>query len=623
VIAPATDMLAPLPVAVPLLMGAVLLLVGKLLPGRIPDAIATLTALAVVLIDARLAAHSTRGPLLYWMGHWQPQGGLTLGIAFVIDEAQAILGALMALLFAGSFVFAWGYFEDIRAFFHVLMLIFLAAMQGFCLTHDLFNLFVWFETMSVTAFALTAYRLEADPLEGALNFTVTNTIGSFLILGGIALVYSIASVLDFGALARSLAHQAANPVAVCAFGMIATGLLIKGAVIPFHFWLADAHAVAPSPVSVIFSGAMVPLALFGLGKIYWDVFEPVPAVQLLMRTLILALGVTTAAIGGLACLRQRHLKRLLAFSTVSHGGVLLIGIALPGPVSLGGVLAYFIGHGLVKGALFMIAGILLAKAGGVDELWLRGRGRPIWPAGAAMAVAALLLGGAPLGLMDSGSRLIDAAAGMQGEDWILFATVLGTACTGGAVLRGAGRIFLGLGEMAGEEARGPSAEENENSDRPLWLMMLPVIVLLLVAMGAGLPFADATALHAGARFLAWDGVASLGPAGPAAAVAAPGAAHPFIPWLTVGLAILIAVHDLGRAWLPTSWLRATERVLSGPVFAAIDRTHDGAIGDYVVWILIGLALFSLSSAAALHSGRAAAGPGNVCARVGTCSAVVR
>lgn len=601
-IAHATGVLAPLPVAVPLLVGAVLLLVGKFLPGRMPDAIATLTALLVVVIDARLTAHTAQGPIVYWMGAWQPRGGVTLGIALVIDQAEAILSAFMALLFAASFIFAWGYFEDIRAFFHVLMLIFLAAMQGFCLTHDLFNLFVWFEVMSVTAFALTAYRLEADPLEGALNFTVTNTIGSFLILGGIALAYSLASALDFGALAGALGREAGNPVVVAAFCMIAIGLLIKGAALPFHFWLADAHAVAPSPVSVIFSGAMVPLALFGLGKIYWDVFEPVPAVQLLMHTLILALGMTTAVIGGLACLRQRHLKRLLAFSTISHGGILLIGLALPGAVGLGGVLAYFIGHGLVKGALFMIAGILLAGAGGIDELWLRGRGRPLWPAGIAMALAGALLGGAPLGLMDSGSHLIGAAAVARGEGWALIATMLGTACTGGAVLRGAGRIFLGLGEVAGEESRGPSDEETEKPDRPLWLMMLPVIVLLVIALGAGLAHVDATVLRAAARFLAWDRTTSIGQPSPQPALPVAGSALPFVPWVTLGLSVLIAAHDLvGRAWLPRPWLRGVERMLVRPVFVAIDRTHDGVVADYVVWILIGITLFAVSSAAALHA----------------------
>ena len=87
---------------------------------------------------------------------------------------------------------------------------------------------------------------------------------------------------------------------------------------------------------------------------------------------------------------------------------------------------------------------------------------------------------------------------------------------------------------------------------------------------------------------------------PAVVAAAP--SHPFVPWVTLGLALLIAAYDLGRAWLPRSWRRLGEQIFSGPVFAAIDRTHDGVVGDYVVWILIGLALFSASSAAALYAG---------------------
>ena len=75
-----------------------------------------------------------------------------------------------------------------------------------------------------------------------------------------------------------------------------------------------------------------------------------------------------------------------------------------------------------------------------------------------------------------------------------------------------------------------------------------------------------------------------------------------MPWLTLGLSVLIAAYDLGRGRLPRRWRPAGERLLSGPTLGAIDRAHDGVIGDYVVWILIGLALFSVSSAAALHAG---------------------
>ena len=101
---------------------------------------------------------------------------------------------------------------------------------------------------------------------------------------------------------------------------------------------------------------------------------------------------------------------------------------------------------------------------------------------------------------------------------------------------------------------------------------------------------------------AWDGVASIAPVTPPPAAAVPTGVHPFVPWVSLGLAVLIAAHDLGRARLPRTWRRRFERALLEPVFTAIERTHDGAVGDYVVWMLVGLALFSVSAAAALHAG---------------------
>jgi formate hydrogenlyase subunit 3/multisubunit Na+/H+ antiporter MnhD subunit len=125
----------------------------------------------------------------------------------------------------------------------------------------------------------------SSALEGALNFTVTNAVGSYLFLAGIALIYARIGALDFAALERGVALQTHDVVVMGAFALLATALLIKAAQVPFQAWLSDAHAVAPSPVSVIFSGAMVSIGIYGIAKLSWAVFEPSAEIRHVIRIL--------------------------------------------------------------------------------------------------------------------------------------------------------------------------------------------------------------------------------------------------------------------------------------------------------------------------------------------------
>ena len=393
--------LLPLTVAVPLLMAALLAGLSKVIPRMLADVLAIATAAALATFAGMLAWQSSQfGTLVYWFGNWHPRpGGIAIGIAFVADPLGAGLAAFVGLLGTAALVFSWRYFESVGALFHALMLVFLGAMAGFCLSGDLFTMFVFFELMGTAAFALTGHKIEAESLEGALNFAIINSLGAFLTLWGIGLLYGRFGALNLAQLGRAM--EAAGPpdvLVIVAFALIACGFLVKAAMVPFHFWLADAHAVAPTPACVLFSGVMVELGLYGVARVYCTVFAASVGPHMTgLRLVLLSLGAVTALVGALMCHRQRHLKRLLAFSTISHAGIMLGSIATRDATEMAGVALYVFSHGAVKGALFLCTGILLHRLGSVDQLALRGRGR-IMPWTGAMFVSGRAGAGWPAAL---------------------------------------------------------------------------------------------------------------------------------------------------------------------------------------------------------------------------------
>jgi multicomponent Na+:H+ antiporter subunit D len=166
--------LPALAVAIPLLVAAAISALTPLLRTRrrILDAIAILTSAGVAAILAVILVHVAHGDSVYWFAGFRPRQGIAIGIDFEVGPLSAGLACLAAALVTAAMTFSWRYFERVATYYHVLMLTFLAGMAGFCLTGDIFNLFVWFELMGVSAYALTAYRPEErGPLQGALNFT--------------------------------------------------------------------------------------------------------------------------------------------------------------------------------------------------------------------------------------------------------------------------------------------------------------------------------------------------------------------------------------------------------------------------------------------------------------------
>jgi multicomponent Na+:H+ antiporter subunit D len=338
----------------------------------------------------------------------------------------------------------------------------------------------------------------------------------------------------------------------------------------------------------------VPNAIFGAARIYWSVFAEAGLPLNQLRPLLVWLGTATAVLGGLVAVMQRDVKRLLAFSTVSHMGVLLVGVGLLSAEGLAGGMLYLLGHGLVKGALFMVGGILLAACAGIDEIELRGAGRGFPVTGFAYAFGGLLLAGLPVGVEHQGRELIDAAAKAGGYEYLAPILSATGGLTGAGVLRGAGRIFLGLGPEPGEEGESPSEEEREKQDRPVWLMLLPIGAMLIAELVLQVFPIEAAVRSAAASFTATEPVAAtvLGSAAWARASVPPPVSEIHILGSIIGLSVALgfAGLELARDRFPRYLVRLSDLGL-GWIFAGLDHLHDGVVGDYVAWLILGLLVF--------------------------------
>jgi multicomponent Na+:H+ antiporter subunit D len=601
--------LAPLPIVVPLAIAAALAIAGKHIHRRVLDILAIVTSASVVVVTIVLTFHSANHVIVYWFGDWRPLANshFPIGICLAIDPIGAGLASLAALLVLAAFTFSWSYFESVGALYHVLMLVFLGAMCGLALTGDLFNMFVWLEVMTAAGVALCGYKSEqSQSLQGALNFAVINTIGAFLSLMGIAMLYGATGSLNLAEIGRTLAttHFSQRFIAVALLLVIA-GFLVKAAVFPFHFWLADAHAVAPTPVCILFSGVMVELGVYAIARIYWIVFaqsaQPPPRT---VRDVFLLMGSLTAVAGALYCFGQRHLKRMLAFSTISHVGLMLVGFSLLNARALAGMAIYLVGHGLIKAALFIGAGILLHRFESMDEYDLQGSPtRRLAPIGVLMALGAWGLAGLPPFATFFGQLRIDEIGSQQHLIWLPAITISAEALTAAAVLRFTARVFFGAGRGKSLVAQGaPHLHSHvetagQHSSVPAF-MWVPMAVLILGAALVAIPLRGPVE-RAASHFES----APLYDASVLQIKAPSAASRPYdqLPqkhsesdwWIPLAVAFLVIVVVWGSLFpkSPKTFFTRPVGISISKAVVELRRFQSGRVGDYVAWFAFGIAAY--------------------------------
>jgi multicomponent Na+:H+ antiporter subunit D len=593
--------LAVMLVVAPLLAGALIAGASVTAFGqRVADPAGLSVAVAVTAAAIWLTIDVGDTTRVVWQGGWEPVHGQPIGVALVVDRPALLLVCLAGVLTVAALTWSWHFLADAGASYVALVLLFLGACAGFVLAGDVFDAFVWFELMGVTAYALTGMRVEEHrSVHGALSFGIVNTVGASLSLSGIGLLYARTGQLNLAAIGESLRSHPVDRLVLVSCALLLTGVLVKMALVPFHFWTADAEAVAPTPVCVLLSGAMVTVGAFAVARWWWVVFDgAVP--ESAFRHALLGFGTVTAVVGALMCATQRHLKRLLAYSTVAHSGVIACGIALLSGNALAAAGLYALGHACAKGALFLVTGTLLSRHETLDEHELYGHGRGQWIAGATFLLGGLSLAGLPpLGTW-AGKAAYSGALADAHAAWLEIVLVLVSALTGGAVLRAGLRIFVGLGD---EPDPGPATHEEPEAETPprrnalrailppLFLLAIPVVAALWLGVSG-------VADRGGGSVPATTGYADAVLHG--AHVTAPSvAAEPLWQWLPVGLGLggvlLAGIFAAASLW-PSRRPRAL-RALLVPVrrsVQALHVVHRAHVGDYVSWVLVGFTVLGVA-----------------------------
>ena len=352
-----------------------------------------------------------------------------------VDSLSIFMTAIFLGLGLIATIYSIAYIENNgrSPFYYTLILTLISGMVGIVFAGDLLTLYVFWELMSISSYALVAFfREEGTSIEASFKFLIMSAAGSATALFGISILYGMTGTLNFEGLTTVLNGTVANVWIYMAAVFIFIGFGVKTAVFPLHTWLPDAYSSATAPISAILSGIVIGPGVFAIAKLFFTAFL---SIQEMWGPVIAVLSVLTMLVGNITALMQTDLKRMLAYSSIAQVGYMLIGLSVGTQLGLTGTFLQFFNHAIMKGSAFLCAGAIIYRLGSSELSDMQGVGRKMPLTAIALSISVTALVGLPPLSGFPGELILFTSTVESNMVWIGIALLINSVISAGFYLR--------------------------------------------------------------------------------------------------------------------------------------------------------------------------------------------